>query len=61
MSRIMVVSFLFMKGLGWVDSLGSAARASRLHVFLISRKLRACVGCCGPTHISPENERKKNR
>ena len=32
-SRIMVVSFLFMKGLGWVDSLGSAARASRLHVF----------------------------
>ena len=32
MSRIMVVSFLSMKGLGWVDSLGSAARASRLHV-----------------------------
>ena len=33
MSRIMVVSFLFMKGLERVDSLGSAARASRLHVF----------------------------
>ena len=32
-SRIMVVTFLFMKGLGWVDSLGCAARASRLHVF----------------------------
>ena len=32
-SRVMVVSFRFMKGLGWVDSLGSAARASRLHVF----------------------------
>ena len=37
MSRIMVVTFLFMKGLGWVDSLGCAALASRLHVFLISR------------------------
>ena len=37
MSRIMVVTFLFMKGLGSVDSLGCAARASRLHVFLISR------------------------
>ena len=32
-SRIMVVTFLFMKELGWVDSLGCAARASRLHVF----------------------------
>ena len=32
-SRIMVVTFLFMKGLGWVDFLGCAARASRLHVF----------------------------
>ena len=32
-SRIMVVTFLFMKGLGWVDSLGCAACASRLHVF----------------------------
>ena len=32
-SRIMVFTFLFMKGLGWVDSLGCAARASRVHVF----------------------------
>ena len=31
-SRIMMVTFLFMKGLGWVDSLGCAGRASRLHV-----------------------------
>ena len=35
-SRIMVVTFLFMKGLGWVDSLGCAARASRLHVFKLA-------------------------
>ena len=40
MSRIMVVSFLFMKGLGWVDSLGSAALASRLHV---SQLAGSCV------------------
>ena len=33
MSRIMMVTLLFMKGLEWVDSLGCAARASRLHVF----------------------------
>ena len=36
MSRITMVSFLFMKGLGWVDSLNSAARASRLHVFQLA-------------------------
>ena len=36
-SRIVGVTFLFMKGLGWGEYLGCAARASRVHVLSISR------------------------
>ena len=36
MSRIMVVTFLFMKGLEWVDFPGYAVHASRLHVFQLA-------------------------